>query len=734
MIKQRGYGVLSFLLTALLLSIGGSYYYQTRMVQIESVRHTYESSAEEIRQMTSALLAYYKDNQSWPPNLNGIVTGGYFSGDPTRCGGDGVLQSSFCTTFIGSSNADKSSYTLTVNVLSDHLASIIANQLSQGLSAGSTVSTTIKVPYKSSIYEDYLQRFVDPDNPSRTQLEVDIDINENDLNNIGALSVATVKIKTLKVTDAKIKTLTLKTKVLKIGGNKITGTDSSLNFNSSLVNMNGQLAMWDHKVTDVDVLSAEEGTINKVIVTEGKFEAFRGKKLEYNAADISKSSGDDFQFDKGTIDRLTGDTLAVNTVTGSKTVKAKSGKFTNLSVQVLTVFQNEVDKIDIDSGIITNASGNMIISKDNAEIERLSSITVNSISTNGGRVSANTGSVSGNATLGNLSTTDLTVLNQLATKKISANISELGSASATSFSISGRVSVKGINVTTAEVKEAKTGDLTGSTAQFKTVNANHFKGGTFQSKEDFYTDVSSVNANYLRINEQKSKLDNCMYVTEYCLPQDPMVTVSCRRCVYSDFRTNFSGSVIANITQCRQGCSYSWVTKGTGLIFSGCDPGTILKGDSTSPSCRVSVKLQPQQIGTGTIEIVVVNSRYPSKEARASMLVEYLNSTTVDPFLNVATACVNAHRCHLDLTGLFSDDTVEWSVGDVFNGAGRGYSFMDPDDWHVLWSGDCTNAGNHCAFDVPHQDASYSATIAVKHLPTGRVKSYRVNFSITLSY
>ena len=158
--KQFGYGVLPFFLSLLLLSLGGSYYYQTRIAQSESVRQSYESSAEEIRQISSALLEYYKDNQSWPSTLNGLVTGGYFTGDATRCGGGGALQSNFCTTIFGSPSADNLSYTLTVNTLQEHVASIVANQLSQGVSSGTTVSTTIRVPYQSSIYDDYLQRYL----------------------------------------------------------------------------------------------------------------------------------------------------------------------------------------------------------------------------------------------------------------------------------------------------------------------------------------------------------------------------------------------------------------------------------------------------------------------------------------------------------------------------------------------------------------------------------------------
>lgn len=102
--RQAGHGALLMLGMLSLLAIGSSVYYSTRMSQPASARETYESTAEEFRQLTGALSQYYKDNMSWPSTLNELSP--YFTGDAARCGGSGTLQSPFCTVIFGSQVGD----------------------------------------------------------------------------------------------------------------------------------------------------------------------------------------------------------------------------------------------------------------------------------------------------------------------------------------------------------------------------------------------------------------------------------------------------------------------------------------------------------------------------------------------------------------------------------------------------------------------------------------------------
>ena len=98
--RQAGHGSLLIMALVGILALGSTVYYKTRMQQPESVRETYESAAEELREISSALTAYYRDNMAWPATINDLAAGGYFTGDAARCGGGGAFQSPFCTAIL----------------------------------------------------------------------------------------------------------------------------------------------------------------------------------------------------------------------------------------------------------------------------------------------------------------------------------------------------------------------------------------------------------------------------------------------------------------------------------------------------------------------------------------------------------------------------------------------------------------------------------------------------------
>ncbi|MCS6272712.1 hypothetical protein G3489_23985, partial [Shewanella baltica] len=222
-ISQKGYGSLLLITLVALLSLGGGYYYESRISQPESANETYETTAEELSQISRALISFYKDTNSWPTSLNQLVSSGYFKGDPKRCGGG--VQSPFCTTIFGSQNGD--SYTLSTNLLHKSVAEAVANQISGGIASGTTVIATIKRPYQSELYSDYLQRVSNPDKPERTRLEVAVDVNENDLLNIRALDATAATIDTANIKTAKVDRI--EAQQIALGANSISYSGTRLN-------------------------------------------------------------------------------------------------------------------------------------------------------------------------------------------------------------------------------------------------------------------------------------------------------------------------------------------------------------------------------------------------------------------------------------------------------------------------------------------------------------------------
>jgi len=794
--RQAGHGSLLIMALVGILALGSTVYYKTRMQQPESVRETYESAAEELREISSALTAYYRDNMAWPATINDLAAGGYFTGDAARCGGGGAFQSPFCTAIFGGQVGDD--YALTVNLLKESVAQAVANQIPGGSSAGTTVTATINRPFQSALYDDYLQRVEDPDNPQRTQLEVDLDINNNDLVNIGSLNVQRATFDDAEFTNADIERIN--TEEVQLGNNSITYAGNQLNVNSGTVRANGTLSMNGdivgngNDITGIDSVSANSGQFDSISADSAAINSLSGNSLDYNSGSIDSLSGNRLTFGNGsitsldgntftynlgtissvsgntldfnsgnigslsgnslsygtgTVNTLSGTTLTYGTVNGTNgnfdSVSANSGSIGNMSVtgtaglNRLSSSNGNVTNLDvttgnINSGEANSASGTSVSSSGTSTFDELDSNRIDTNSFKGQTVQASSGSASGNASAGSVSASNLTVNNRLQTNVIESNSSSLGNASASKLTVLGALSASGINVTTANFNTGNIASVSGTSANYNTVTANQFSGGSFTSNDDFYTSQSSVNNNHLLITEQRSKLDNCVDVTKYCIPETPSVNLTCSSCNSAGARSSFSGTATGSISGCRQGCSYSWITSGSGLSFSGCNGGTIAKGGSASPSCRVSSSLGPQESASGSIQLVVTNSHYTSRTASDSVNVSYTNTTPNDPFRNVSIGCyvdttaydyATRNSCGNIIT---KNEEVVFSAGD--SQPYGSFSFINPSDWQVTWSGDCVSNNSGCTIGVPvpfrQEGDKYSATASVKHLPSGQTKTVTV--------
>jgi len=788
--RQAGHGSLLIMALVGILALGSTVYYKTRMQQPESARETYESTAEELREISSALTAYYRDNMSWPATINDLVTGGYFTGDPSQCGGNSfALLGSACTQIFG--NVIDDDYTLTVNLLKESLAQAVANQIPGGSSAGTTVTATINRPFQSALYDDYLQRVEDPDNPQRTQLEVDLDINNNDLINIGSLNVQRATFDDAEFTNADIERINAEE--VQLGNNSITYAGNQLNIDAGTVRANGTLSMNGdivgngNDITGIDSVSANSGQFDSISADSATINSLSGNSLDYNSGSIDSVSGNwltfgngsitsldgnTFTYNSGTISSVSGNTLdfnngnigslsgnslsygtgTVNTLSGTTltygtvngtngnfdSVSANSGSIGNMSVtgtaglNRLSSSNGNVTNLDvttgnINSGEANSASGTSVSSSGTSTFDELDSNRIDTNSFKGQTVQASSGSASGNASAGSVSASNLTVNNRLQTNVIESNSSSLGNASASKLTVLGALSASGINVTTANFNTGNIASVSGTSANYNTVTANQFSGGSFTSNDDFYTSQSSVNNNHLLITEQRSKLDNCVDVTKYCIPETPSVNLTCSSCNLADARSNFSGTATGSITGCRQGCSYRWVTSGSGLNFSACIGGTIAKGGSASPSCSLSSSLGPQESASGSIELVVTNSHYTSRAASDSVSVSYTNTTPNDPFNSFKYGCwvdtlafdrASYSSCY-GLVEFPKLGQANFSVGDYL---GReNYRFSNPAEWDVVWSGGCTGTGGRCTTGGV---GDIIATATVTHLPTGRSKTF----------
>ena len=804
--RQAGNGALIAILLAGVLALGSTVYYETRSSQLKSARATNESSAEELRQISSALTKYYSDNLAWPASLNELSSSGYFNGDAGRCGGAGVFQSPQCTVIFGNQVGDD--YALTVNLLKDGIAQAVASQVPGGTVAGSTVTATINRPFQSALYDDYLQKVEDPDRPERTQVEVDLDINGNDINNVNSLNAAKVIIENAVFNTADINSVT--TERIDLGANSLTHVGNQLNLNAAVVSINGTLSINGNVVgnsndlSGFDTVSANTGDFtdlnattgniktlsgnaldyksgsidtingNSLSYTNGSITSLDGNNLDYNTGTISSLTGNNINFSAGSIGNLSGNNVSflsglINVLNGNTltftNVNGTTGNFNSLNSNDGTIANMEVtgsssfhflnsSKANITTvtatdgsivvGTATSASGNSLSSSGNSSFGRLDSERIETSSFSGKSVTTGSGSVLGNASVGTLSVARLNVSDRIQTNAIDSSSSSLGNASASDVSISGRLIASGVNTSTASFDIASIRSVSSNNVDYNTISASRFNGGNYTSSDDFYTPVSSVNNNHLLIEEQKYKLANCVDVTKFCLPETPSVTLTCPTCKVSAGSSSFSGVATASISGCRQGCSYSWVTTGSDLSFSGCINGTIAKGGAANPSCSVSASLGPEEGALGNIKLVVTNSHYTSASASANVNISFYNITTRNPLDAVRAGCfvdtydfdtVSSTACSAFFYAQSapSSRSILFSVGDTKNSRRDLYIFSDP-NWSVTWSGGCVGSGSSCSTKWTNrgQTIQVSATATVIHLESGRQKVFSVTATVTV--
>lgn len=793
--RQGGYGTLLAIVLVLLASIGGAYYQNHRVEQVDSIINQNELTAEELKQITSALTTYYRDNSSWPSSLNELKSSGYFDGVSTRCGGNGTFQSSLCTVIQGTPYGDD--YQLSVNLLKSSRAKFVANQIPGGSASGTSVIATIKRPFQATIYADYLQRVNNPDNPSSTQLETSIDVNHNELLNInkGQFESLTIDLATINV--AKFKELT--TDKVSLGNNSIVSNGTNLDFNASTVRLNGQVNIGgdlqanNHNLVGVGTVQASKGSFTDVAVQKGGIKQLSGDSVIFGTGQINNLSGESLNYQTGTVTSLQGDTFTYNSGTvsgisgaildfGSGTIGSVNGTSVNYSSGSIndlngtslnytngtfgtingsvgrhtslyitgntslntfaansgTISTTTSDIWTFDSGIINSLDAELLTVKGGATIDELNSNSIDTISGTATSLTGNTGKSTGDVSSSTTNAKSLVVNQKLTTGAIKSEYSLLGTSSSSSFNVEDELIAAGINVSTITANMGTLPTVSGTTLNYKTVSANKFVGGTYTSNSDFITPSSSVNSNYQLITEQKAKLDNCVDVTKFCLPETPSVSLSCSGCVSQASRGTFSGTATAQISQCRQGCTYQWINTGTGLSFSGCSSGSIPQGGGATPSCNVSATLGPQESTTGTIKLVVTNNHYSSHSTSQAATVSYQNTTANDPFATVRAGCwidtpafdtISSGRC---LEIIQKESTIAYSVGESTNSTGERYEFSNINDWIIEFSGDCVSNSYVCDKKIPkpNRPKTYKVSVSVTHKPTGRNQVFVVNATV----
>jgi hypothetical protein len=193
-----------------------------------------------------------------------------------------------------------------------------------------------------------------------------------------------------------------------------------------------------------------------------------------------------------------------------------------------------------------------------------------------------------------------------------------------------------VNADSANFITLNTTNAEGTNATFDDLAVTNFAGGSFTG-DDFDTSQSSVNDNYAMLSEYGEAIDDCINVSQYCIPQTPVVTISCDDCTDTGAKSSFSATLSIYVTQCRQGCDVASVIPSALTKSSGCTTTTISAGGSATLSCTVSLTLDPQEAYEGSITVTATNSHYTSESYTATQAIYFENTTTAEPEVN--TSC-----------------------------------------------------------------------------------------------
>jgi len=407
-----------------------------------------------------------------------------------------------------------------------------------------------------------------------------------------------------------------------------------------------------------------------ILVDDGSGASTTADSVSSSDAYITSLSSDEIDSDDVTATKASADSVTVSDELTAKTLKATTLKNTTLDTGTLKV--NSSSTLGVASATSLDISGKLEATKfiaTDANIETLSgntnattanidsanATTINGTNANFDEVEADT-FVGGSATGSNFSSSSSSVNNNYAllttyeekidncinttqycipeTPSISLSCSGCIQASATSTftaTLTAKVTNcrQGCSVTWSKSSWLSTvsgctttsisagGTATLSCQVRKTsasVGVNYIGSVSVTATNSHYTDRSTTASKNI-------SFENTSSVT-------PEASISCSGCSQSKQSSSFSATATGTISNCTQGCSYSWTVTG-GASKSSCSNGTISSTSSTNTvSCSISATLDAQESASGSVELTVTNSTDSSESDSASTSYSWSNTSS----------------------------------------------------------------------------------------------------------
>jgi hypothetical protein len=597
-------------------------------VQLEAEsaqEYAVDTMRTELLQVIDGFQTCYDDTRSWC-DFSQVISG-YGGKDNISVSGRNI-----------DSNVQGLDLKLTYNAETPEYAHRLKRYFKGTSVVGNQITITVNPPTASHIFKSNVQRYNDDAGFERNKSETNWDLDSNNIENVNHLDANKGTIGTYTSNTQTIGRLNINDAIT-LGPNSISASGNELLIDADITTLSGDTNI----AGDVDLLDNNISGINEVTTNQ----LYSGD-LTTNTGTIDNVSGSNINYDTGTVDDVRSQSVTSNnfntTQLDSETLNTNQLN-SNVNSTNADIAQLGFENATGDNWSFQNGSTSNLTTQDSTlgtsstdDLNIIGRVTAGEYQ--GGDLVVSTLAVSGNVTGDQFTGTDFRtpissvndnhVLLRLNQSQIETNANDIATNSSNSaINTSGISNLEGVVAGNTASISNNTTAINNTSQQIANNSAN-----ISQNTSNIARNKSDLAREESELNTLTGQLHNCMYVTQYCIPQDPTASLSCADCSKSSAATSFSATAYGSISDCRQGCTYSWTVSGTGISASGCSSGSVSQGGTAAPSCTVTANLSGGQSASGSITLNVSNSHYTGRTDSASVPVYFLN---IKP--TVSTSC-----------------------------------------------------------------------------------------------
>lgn len=536
--KQRGSASNMMLGLVAATTITGGMVVQQNTWQTKDPAKRAESAEIDVKQLTSAANRFFLENRTFPTTVNQLVAAGFYTGS---------VQSPYGTPYV-ITTLPSGNITVTFDAQSNRDRSFVLSKIRGTQELANGIRLEVAKPAREAVQSNLLHRVAIAGRPELNRMETDINMDNNSINNVNAITAQTATVTNLTATNTNATTLTV-TDYMDFGtGGRIQSSGSNLLFNSSNVSFSNDFTVGNNltvannlNVTGNSTFTGNLSVNGNIALSGGSLTGFnniQGNTMTLSGALVSNSLSTSV---------LNANSVTANSFNVTNTLNATNGVFGDFNTNNLTANNFVVNGTMTYGGLTvtntlnssgTSSFGSATINTLNSTNSNLGAATASTLGVSGNlttdRLTTNTWttgthtSTTMNATTGNFDTANIVNLNgtnavfntatanriessflvsnsaELNNLVVTGNMTVQGTLGANAVNVTGNTTTNGLNASTGNINT-----LTAGTGTFTTLNATNVNGQRFNGT-DFVTANASVNSNYALIQNYINQWNSCV--------------------------------------------------------------------------------------------------------------------------------------------------------------------------------------------------------------------------------